>query len=232
MSDIKLSLEERSVAGKKLAKLRADGFIPSVIYGGDKTPILAQSSYNETEKALRSAGYHSTLDLDINGKLSMAIVKNVAIDPVSRKIVNVEFQAVSADKAVEATTPIIIVNFEGSEADKLHYVITQSIEEIEVKAKPADLPKELELDASKLADLDDKLTIADLKLPKGVELADKELSSEQVIASLYDPAAEAAAREAEAEAAKEETTDAADVPSENGSKPEAESTEETTEEKK
>ena len=64
------------------------------------------------------------------------------------------------------------------------------------------------------------MTIADIVLPKGVELADKELDAEQVVASLYDPAAEAAAREAEEKAAAEAApVDAADVPADNGSKP-------------
>ncbi len=225
MSDNKLSLEKRTVSGKKVAKLRAEGLIPSVIYGDGNDPIMVQSTYNDTEKVLKAAGYHSTIDVTIDKKPLMVIVKDIAVDPVSRKVVNVEFQAVSADKPVEAVTPIVITGFETSEANKLHYVYTQSIEEIEVKAKPADLPKELTLDASKLANLDDKLTIADLELPAGVELADKELSKDQVIASLYDPAAVAAQREAEEAAAKEaaaagETTEAADVPSDNGSKPE------------
>ena len=227
MSDNKLSLEKRTLTGKKLAGLRADGFIPSVVYGNGE-PVLAQSTYNETEKVLRSAGYHSTIDLDLDGKKSMVIVKDIATDPVSRKIINVEFQAVSANKAVEATTPVVIINFEESDASKLyHFALTQSIEELNVKAKPADLPKELTIDATKLAELDDKLTIADIVLPAGVEFADKELSSEQVVASLYDPAAEAAAREAEAE---KESADAADVPAENGAKPE-ESAEGESEEK-
>lgn len=233
MSENKLSLEKRTVAGKKVAKLRADGLIPSVVYGDTKEPILTQSAYNDTEKVLRAAGYHSTVDTKIDGKDYLVIVKDIAVDPVSRKIINVEFQAVSADKPVEAITPIVIVGFDTSEANKLHYVYTQALEEIEVKAKPADLPKELTVDASKLADLDDKLTVADIVLPQGVELADKELSSDQVVASLYDPAAVAAAREAEEAAAREaaaagETTEAADVPSDNGSKPEEES---ATEEK-
>lgn len=234
MSDNKLSLEKRTVSGKKVAKIRADGLIPSVIYGDNNEPMLAQSSYNDTEKVLRAAGYHSTIDVTLDKTPFMVIVKDIAIDPVSRKIINVEFQAVSADKPVEAVTPIVIVGFDTSEANKLHYVYTQAIEEIEVKAKPADLPKELTLDASKLAKLDDKLTVADLVLPEGVELADKELSKDQVIASLYDPAAEAAAREAEDAAAREaaangEATDAADVPSDNGSKPEEGNTEEKAE---
>ena len=198
--------------------------IPSVVYGG-KEPILTASEYVATEKVLQKAGYHSPVDLDVAGKKQLAIVKDVDIDPVSRKIINIELQAISANEVVEATTPIVIVNFEASEASKIyHFALTQAIEEIDIKAKPADLPKNLELDATNLKEVDDKLTIADLVLPKGVELADKELSGEQVIASLYDPAAEAEKREAEAEA--EAPVDAADVPADNGTKPEAEETKE------
>ena len=221
MSETKLSLEKRTVSGKKTARLRADGLIPSVIYGGKGEPMLAQSVYNDTEKVLQIAGYHSTIDLTVDGKNIMAIVKAIDVDPVTRRIINIEFQEVSADKIVEATTPITLVNYEASEATKLHFVLSQIMEEIDVKAKPADLPKEIEIDASKLATTDDKITVADIVLPKGVELADKELSKDQVIATVYDPAAEAAAREAEdAKAAEEGTTDAADVPSDNGAKPE------------
>ena len=203
MSENKLSLEKRTLTGKKLAGLRANGLIPSVIYGDNNEPVLAQSAYNDTEKVLSAAGYHSTIDMTVDGKTLMAIVKDIQLDPVSRRIINIEFQAVSADKPVEATTPIVLTGFETSEANKLHYVVLQVMEEIDVKAKPADLPKELTIDASKLATLEDKITIADIALPEGVVLADKELSPEQVIANVYDPAAEAAAREAADKAAAE-----------------------------
>ncbi len=217
MAEYKLALEAREITGKKLKDLRAKGLVPSVIYGG-KEPILASSEYVATLKVLEKAGYHSPIDLDVAGKKRLAIVKNVDIDAVSRKILNVEFQAIKANEVVEATTPIVIVNFEASDASKLyHFAINQAIEEIDVKAKPADLPKDIEIDASGLTSVEDKITIADIKLAEGVELANKELDPEQVIASLYDPAAEAAAREAEAE---EEAVEAADVPSDNGSKPE------------
>ncbi|MBQ3413230.1 50S ribosomal protein L25 [Candidatus Saccharibacteria bacterium] len=217
MAEYKLTLEKREITGKKLKGLRAEGMIPSVVYG-DIKPTLAMSEYVATEKVLLGAGYHSPIDLDIAGKKQLAIVKDVQVDPVTRKIVNIEFQAVSANEAVVATTPIVIVNFEASEASKLyHFAMTQAIEEIDVKAKPADLPKELEVDAGFMKDVDDKIVIADIKLPNGVELADKELFAEQVVASLYDPAAEAAAREAENEKPEVE---AADVPAENGAKPE------------
>ena len=225
MAEYKLKLEKREATGKKLKGLREKGLIPSVVYGG-KEPVLVASEYVATEKVLEKAGYHSPIDLDIEGKKRLVIVKDVAIDPVSRKIMNVEFQAISAREVVEATTPIVIVNFEGSEASKtFHFALNQAMEEIDVKAKPADLPKELEIDASGMKEVEDKITIADIVLPSGVEFADKELDSEQVIASLYDPAAEAAAREAEEKAAAEaEATETAE-PAEEGSTENAESEE-------
>jgi len=218
MSEYKLELATRVISGKKVKFLRADGLVPSVVYGGAGAPVMTQSPYNATEAVLLGAGYHSTIDLVIDGKKQLGIVKNVAVDPVSRKIVNVQFQAVNENEVIEATTPIVIENYESSEANVKHFALNQAMEEIDVKAKPSDLPKELVIDASKMSDLDDKITIADLKLPKGVEIADKELDPEQVIASLYDPAAEAAEREAESADTTEKS--AADVPADNGSKPE------------
>lgn len=228
MAEYKLSLEKREVTGKKLKELRAKGMIPSVVYGG-KEPVLLASEYVATEKVLEKAGYHSPIDLDMAGKKHLAIVKDVAIDPVSRKIMNVEFQAISAREVVEATTPIVIVNFEASEASKTyHFAMNQAMEEIDVKAKPADLPKDLEVDASHMKEVDDKITIADIVLPKGVEFADKELDFEQVVASLYDPAAEAAAREAEEKVEAEAETEAGEA--EPTTETSAEETEEKTEE--
>jgi len=227
MAEYKLTLEKRELTGKKLKSVRAAGLIPSVIYGG-KEPMMAASEYVPTEKVLEKAGYHSPVDLDIAGKKQMAIVKDVQIDPVSRKILNVEFQAISAKEAVTATTPIVIVNFEASEASKTyHFAMTQAMEEIAVKAKPADLPKELELDASQMTAVEDKLTVADIVLPKGVEFADKELDNEQVVASLYDPAVEAEKREAEeAESASEaEASEEAAETAEGEQKSEEEKTE-------
>lgn len=193
-----LVLDNRTVQGKKLKALRAAGQIPSVVYGGAE-PILGASAYNVTEKALLEAGYHSPIELIIAGKPQLAIVKTIAVDPVSRRIMNVEFQAISADEVVEATTPIRVVDFDKSDAAKLHYVVLPVLEEIEVKAKPSDLPSELAVDGSKLATTEDKITIADIVLPKGVELVGKELDPATVVANVYDPVAEAAAREAEAE---------------------------------
>ena len=201
MSDTKLALAKREVAGKKVKNLREQGIIPSVVFG-EGEPVLTQSVYNETEKAVREAGYHSPIDLTIDGKAQMVLVKNVDMDPIKRVIRNIEFQAINANEVVEATTPIKVVNFEASDASKAHLVLSIVLEEIDVKAKPADLPEHIEVDASKLATTEDGLTLTDIVLPKGVEFADKELDKELPIANVYDPAEEAAEREAKAEADK------------------------------
>jgi len=219
MSEYNLSLSTRTETGKKALALRTEGLVPSVIYGG-KSEILAKSPYNETEKVLKLAGYHSPIDLVVDDKKTMAIVKNVQLDPVSRRIIAVSFQAVSANKLVEATTPIVLKDFETSDASKAHLTLDQVLEEIDVKAKPADLPKELVVDASKLATTEDKIFVKDIVLPSGVEFADKELDPEAVVANVYDAVAEAEARELAEKAAAEAQVDAADVPSDNGAKPE------------
>ena len=204
---IQLVVNKRTEQGHKAEALRKAGLIPGVVYGLAE-PVLVSSSYNATDKVLSEAGYHSPVELDIDGGKQLAIVKKVAIDPVSRRIINVEYQAVSADEVVEATTPITILDFEKSEAAKKHYTILQVLEEIEVKARPSDLPEEIVVDGAKLGELGDKLTVADLQLPGGVELADRELAGETVIANVYDPAAEAEAREAEDKKAGAEIAEA------------------------
>lgn len=191
-----LSLNKREIIGKKLRNLRAEGMIPSVVYGGEM-PVMTVSSYNETDKVLREVGYHSPVELSIEGDTQLAIVKKVDTDPVSRRIMNIEFQAISADQAVEATTPIKVLNYDQSEANRKHFVLQQVLEEVDIKARPSDLPEEITVDGKTLATTEDKLTLADLQMPANVELADKELESTTVVATVYDPAVEAAAREAE-----------------------------------
>lgn len=217
MSEYSLKLEKREVTGKKAQALRVKGFIPSVIYGG-KQPLLAASEYVATDKVVRAASYHSPITLNYDGKNKLAMLKTVHVDPVSHKIMNLEFAEISAREAVEADTPIVVEGFAESEASKVaRLAFTQVLDEIAIKAKPADLPKELVVNAAGLTSLEDKLQVKDIVLPAGVEFANKEIDLEQAIIALYDPAAEAAAREAEEAAAAEEAateTPAEEAPAE------------------
>lgn len=212
MAEQILALEKREVTGKKLTSLRAAGKVPSVVYGGkDFEPVLTASDYNATERAIEAVGYHSPVSLEIEGKKQLAMIKDIDLDPVSRRILNVGFRAISADEKVEATTPIVVVNFGESMASKAHLNLLVVMDEIEVRAKPSDLPKQIEVDGAHLETPGDRLTVADLVLPAGVELADKELEPTASVANVYDAAAEAEKEEAEAEEATEETPEAAET---------------------
>ncbi|MCL2094634.1 50S ribosomal protein L25 [Candidatus Saccharibacteria bacterium] len=207
----KLVAVTRTAAGKQAKKLRAKGLVIGVISGKGVEPMLWQAEYLPAERALVGAGYATPLDVSIDGKDFLSMVKNVELQPATGKILNVELQAISKDSIVWAETPIELIGLGQSEAEKMKLNILQVLETLEVKAKPADLPEAIEVDVTKLATVDDRITLADVVLPKGVELADKELSMDTVIANVYDAAAEAAAEEAREAQAKAEAEAAATV---------------------
>ena len=227
MAEHKIALEKRVALGKKLKDLRAKGLIPGVVYGGGKDPIMVQSEYIATEKTLRGAGYHSAIDATIDGKKQLVMVKNVDIDPVKRVLRNIELLAISADEVVDATTPIVLIGYDRSEANTKKLSLLQTLEEVDIEAKPADLPKSLEVDVSGFVDDESRITLADIVLPKGVAFADREMvPGEIVVANVYDSAAEAAAQAVADEVAATTEVSAADVPSDSGTKVEEEKTEE------
>ena len=86
MSDITLKLDTRTVAGKKVAQLRQQGIVPSVVYGGSIDPINTQSGIVETTKVAHHAGKHSPVNLTIDGKKRLAIIKEIDFDPVKRSV--------------------------------------------------------------------------------------------------------------------------------------------------
>jgi large subunit ribosomal protein L25 len=89
----------------------------------------------------------------------------------------------------------------------------QAIEKMEVRALPNDLPEALEISIVDLATHEDKLTIGDIKLPKGVEFADVDQDTDLVVANVYEPSALQAANDAAGGEAEDESS----VESENGS---------------
>ena len=214
MSDITLKLDTRTVAGKKVAKLRQQGIVPSVVYGGSADPINTQSGIVETTKVAHAAGKHSPVNLTIDGKKKLAIIKTIDVDPVKHQVRHVAFHTIKQNEVISTEVPIHLVGMGESEAEKTGLVVLQALEHIVIKSKPADLPEALELSVTKLASTDDKLTLGDIKLPEGVEYADLEQDLELVIANVYEPSALQAQNDAAAGTAEPEDVD--EVASENG----------------
>lgn len=212
MHEISLTLNARTQNGKKVTNLRKEGLVPSVVYGGHEEPQSTQSAVVETTKVVHAAGKHTPVQLTIDGKKQLAIIKSVDIDPVKHGIRHIAFHAIKQDDVITTEVPIILVGEGESKAEKAGLIVLQAIESLEVKAKPADLPESLELSIVNLATTEDRLTVADITLPKGVEFADVEQDLDLVIANVYEPAALEAANEA---AAGDATIDT-EVGAENG----------------
>ncbi|HMS93098.1 MAG TPA: 50S ribosomal protein L25 [Candidatus Saccharibacteria bacterium] len=211
---INLTLQPRELQGKKVARLRKEGIVPGVVYGQGIDPIIVQSPYREIEVAVRDAGKHAPVQLTVDGKKKIAMIKDVDRDPVKARIRHVAFHAVKANEVVTAEVPIRLIGEGESEAERAGLVVLQAIEQIEVKARPAELPEALEVSLASLVTTEDKLTLADITLPRGVEFADAELDHELVVANVYEPAALQAANDAAGGDAEEASAE--DVPAENG----------------
>ena len=214
MNYISLKLDERTAEGKKLAKLRESGFTPSVIYGGQDQPIMTQSPQVETAKVVHAAGRHTPVNLTFDGKKKLAIIKSIDMDPVKHVLRHVAFHTIKQNDIITTDVPIVLVGQGESEAERVGLVILQAIEQVEVKAKPADLPESIEISIVNLATSEDKIFVSDIKLSEGVEFADIDQDMELVIANVYEPSALQAANEASGGEAEEE--EAEEVPSENG----------------
>lgn len=205
MNEITLKLDARTAEGKKLTKLRKSGFIPSVVYGGQDKPVMTQSSFTETFKVVKVAGRHTPVNIIVDGQKKLAIIKDIDVDPVKHIYRHIAFHTINQDDIITTEVPILLDGMGESVAERAGLVILQAIEQIGVKAKPNDLPKALTLSVIDLATEEDKITIADIKLPTGVEFSDIEQDLELVIANVYEPGALQAANEASGGEAEAET---------------------------
>lgn len=226
---ISLALDKRDTYGKKVAKLRKEGLTPVIVYGPGIEPIAAQTELSAIQKVVRMAGKHTPVYVTIDGKKKIAMIKEVDIDPVKGTVRHVAFHAVKQNQPVTAEVPIRLVGEGESEAEKNGLIVLQTLEQVEVKALPMDLPEALEADIRILKEPGEKLLLENITLPENVELVDNPSGhqeqdeeehsvTELVVASVWEPSALQAANEAAAGDAEDES----EVESENGSDEEAE----------
>ncbi len=221
MSDkVTLTVEKREATGKKVAKLRGEGLVPAVVYGSEHEPLNVQFDQRDAQRVVREAGRHAPVELTLDGKASTALIKSVDYAPARRDITHIGFQRVSANEVVTTEIPLVIINESESAAAKAGLIVLPTLEQVEIRAKVSALIDKIEVDASKLSESGDKLTLGDVVVPSDIEIVD--FDPEIVIASVWEPAAleaknSAADKAADEERAKEAEAGvdaAAEVPSE------------------
>lgn len=217
-----LKLDEREVHGKKVAKLRKDGLIPAVVYGPGVEPVSVQVEEGVFTKLYRQAGTYTPVHLTIGAKKKIAMIKDVDRDPVKGSVRHISFHAVKATDPVVAEVPIHLDGEGESEAERNGLIVLQTLEKIEVRALPMDLPDALHADIRELKEPGEKLLLEALTLPDNVELVehdsghgddeDQHSVTELVVASVWEPSA----LQAQNEAAAGDAEDESEVESENG----------------
>ncbi len=194
----------REITGKKVKTLRDQGLIPVTVYHKGQESFNASVPYMPFVKLYNVVGQSQPVNLTVDGKEYLTMVKDVHIDPVRNEAVHVQFHSIDKNRAVEAEIP---VHLEGdAPAVVAGNFLTRPNETVLVKAKASELPEIFNVSVEGLENPHDTVTVADVTIPEGVELLS---DASLVLAIVEEP------RVAE-EPEETEVVDAADVPADNG----------------
>jgi large subunit ribosomal protein L25 len=196
MDFAKVNVEIRGGIGKGGSrKVRAAGKVPGVVYGLKVDPVTVTFNEKELLTSLDKEKRRNTvLELSITGdgksEKVTAMLREAQINPLSRRLVHVDFLRVDLNSEVHVTVPLVLTGkaIGTTNGGNLH----QSLHVIPIAAKPAAIPTKLEVDVTPL-EIGDALHVSDLKLGEGVRAL---LDPRDAIASVVAPKAEKVEAEA------------------------------------
>lgn len=208
--DITLSVLERTVQGKAVRQLRGDGMIPAVIHDHGLASKVIMVPAGDIQKAYREAGKHHPLTLSLGTEKYMTIIKDVDFDPKKQQMRHVVFNSIKMDEKVETEVPIHLVG--EIPAEKVSLLVIRQLDHVVIEALPKDLIDSLDVDATGLVEIGDKVHVSDIKVPPGVTILTE---AEHPIATVEETKAQIS-EEAEEEAVEGEEGEAGEVPSDHG----------------
>jgi large subunit ribosomal protein L25 len=173
---------KRSQLGKNAnTRLRNEGKVPIVIYGGGSEAISASADLKDLAAIIRSeTGVNTVFTLEIEGDGAHDVIfQDRQVDPVTGRLVHADLRRFARGEKIEMQVPIHLV---GSAAglNEEGAVLTQSIREITVYCEPTKAPEFIEVDVSNL-EAGHAIHVSDLKVAEGVEIHE---SPETVVASI------------------------------------------------
>jgi large subunit ribosomal protein L25 len=191
MAEIVVNAKTRTDRGKNAARrLRREGFVPGVVYGGTKDNIAVAVDPKALQKVLRSeAGRNSILRLDIaNEGATNAILKSWQVDPIKESFLHADFYRIAMDVAIRVTVPIHVVGeARGVKVDG--GILELIMREIEVECLPGDIPGGINVDVSDLG-INGALRVSDVAAPAKVKILE---DADQVVVHVVSVKEEAAA---------------------------------------
>jgi len=200
----KLKVEKRKVLGKLVKKLRREGILPCNIYGKGIKSEAVQVPQVEFDAVFKEAGETGLVDVALGEKTIPVLIHNMQKD-FRGNVLHADFFQVNLKEKVKTMVPLEVIGEPKAVLEKTG-LLMNILSEVEIEALPEELPENIQVDVAHLANVDDQITVADLKVPTGVTVLTE---PEQVVSKIgelitKEAAAEAAAAEAAAEAAKAE----------------------------
>ena len=171
-NELELLAENRTDTGKGASRrLRRDGKVPAILYGGDREPrSLSLDHAGLIHQLENEAFYSSILKVTVGETSQPCILKDLHRHPSKPVILHVDLQRVLDDVAIRVSVPIHFLNEETSVGVKQQGgQISRLMNEVEVSCLPKHLPEYLELDVAEL-ELDASITLSQIELPEGVEI--------------------------------------------------------------
>lgn len=172
MAEVTLEVVRREGAGKGVArKLRAAGQVPAVVYGAHRDPVAITVDRKAVTELIQKSehGVRSIFLLKMQGtdQQRHAMIKDISIDPISRRMTHIDFVRVLMDEVVRVTVPVQIVGT--AHGVKEGGILDWQVRDLHVECLPNAIPDKIELDVTALGS-HEYFRVSDVKLPDGVKV--------------------------------------------------------------
>jgi large subunit ribosomal protein L25 len=174
MAEVTLEVTRREKSGKGVArKLRAEGKIPAVVYGGHRESVAISVDRKAVSDLIQKSdhGVRSIFLLKMAGtdQQRHAMIKEMQMNPLSRKMTHIDFIRVVMDEVVRVTVPVHVM---GTAAGvKAGGILDFQVRELHVECLPGNIPDSIDVDISNL-EIHHYIRISDLTPPEGVKVLD------------------------------------------------------------
>ena len=168
---VSISAKIRKEIRREVKALRKEEFLPAVLYGPKIKNLNLQLGLKEFEKIYKQAGESSLISLNIEGQKEkfLVLIHDIQFAPITGNPIHVDFYQPPLKEEIEVTVSIVLEG-ESVAVKSLGGTLVRNITEIEVKALPQNLPKEIKVNIDKLKTFEDYISISDLQLPQGIKV--------------------------------------------------------------
>ncbi|MEC0302320.1 50S ribosomal protein L25/general stress protein Ctc [Terribacillus saccharophilus] len=182
---VKLKADKRENNTKSYIRgLREEGAIPAIVYGNGKEPISVAVDSVDLLKTVRDEGKNAVISLDIKGESVDVMLHDYQTDPLKASLVHADFYVVNMSEARNVEVPI---QLEGeAPGSNEGGVLQQPLYDLEISAKPNDIPDQITVDVSKL-EVGDSISVGDLPTDGAYEIL---TDADTTIATVTAPTAE------------------------------------------